>query len=85
MDGIGRVSSLAPVAGAVALAVSSIAALWTSGLFATRGSRSTSRRRNNSWGGSTRHPPVATSQREGDPKTPYARVQNLARVRVVVK
>jgi hypothetical protein len=27
----------------------------------------------------------ATSQREGDAKTPYARVQNLARVRVVVK
>jgi hypothetical protein len=27
----------------------------------------------------------ATSQREGDSKTPYARVQNLARVRVVVK
>jgi hypothetical protein len=27
----------------------------------------------------------ATSHREGDPKTPYARVQNLARVRVVVK
>jgi hypothetical protein len=27
----------------------------------------------------------ATSQRAGDAKTPYARVQNLARVRVVVK
>lgn len=27
----------------------------------------------------------ATSQREGDPQTPYARVKNLARVRVVVK
>ena len=27
----------------------------------------------------------ATSQRQGDSKTPYARVQNLARVRVVVK
>jgi hypothetical protein len=27
----------------------------------------------------------ATSQREGDPKTPYARIQNLGRVRVVVK
>jgi hypothetical protein len=27
----------------------------------------------------------ATSQREGDPNTPYARIQNLARVRVVVK
>ena len=27
----------------------------------------------------------ATSQREGDPKTPFARVQNLGRVRVVVK
>jgi hypothetical protein len=27
----------------------------------------------------------ATSQREGDAKTPYARVQNLARVRVVVR
>ena len=27
----------------------------------------------------------ASSQREGDPKTPYSRVQNLARVRVVVK
>ena len=26
-----------------------------------------------------------TSQREGDPKTPYARIQNLGRVRVVVK
>ena len=25
------------------------------------------------------------SQREGDPDTPYARVQNLARVRVVVE
>jgi hypothetical protein len=33
------------------------------------------------------HFPVlrATSQREGDPKTPYARVQNIGRVRVVVK
>ncbi len=27
----------------------------------------------------------ASSQREGDSRTPYARVQNLARVRVVVK
>jgi hypothetical protein len=27
----------------------------------------------------------ATSQREGDAKTPYARIQNLGRVRVVVK
>ncbi|HLG56214.1 MAG TPA: hypothetical protein VI485_12845 [Vicinamibacterales bacterium] len=27
----------------------------------------------------------ATSQREGDPKTPYARIQNPGRVRVVVK
>ena len=27
----------------------------------------------------------ATSQREGDSQTPYARVQNLARVRVVVR
>ena len=27
----------------------------------------------------------ATSQREGDPKTPFARVQNLGRARVVVK
>ena len=27
----------------------------------------------------------ATSQREGDPETPYARIQNLARVRVVVR
>jgi hypothetical protein len=27
----------------------------------------------------------ATSQREGDSKTPYARIQNLSRVRVVVK
>ena len=27
----------------------------------------------------------AASQREGDPKTPYARVLNLGRVRVVVK
>jgi hypothetical protein len=27
----------------------------------------------------------AASQRKGDSKTPYARVQNLARVRVVVK
>jgi hypothetical protein len=27
----------------------------------------------------------ATAQREGDPKTPYARIQNLGRVRVVVK
>jgi hypothetical protein len=27
----------------------------------------------------------ATSQREGDPKTPYARIQNLGRVRVVVR
>jgi hypothetical protein len=27
----------------------------------------------------------ATSQREGDPKAPFARVQNLGRVRVVVK
>jgi len=34
MDGIRRARSLAPVAGAVALAVSSIAALRTSGLFA---------------------------------------------------
>jgi len=31
------------------------------------------------------HQLPAASQREGDPKTPYARVQNLARVRVVVK
>ena len=33
------------------------------------------------------HFPVlrATSQREGDPKTPYARVQNIGRARVVVK
>ena len=29
--------------------------------------------------------PMLTLQREGDPKTPYARVQNLGRVRVVVK
>jgi hypothetical protein len=27
----------------------------------------------------------AISQRQGDAKTPYARIQNLARVRVVVK
>jgi hypothetical protein len=26
----------------------------------------------------------ATSQRDGDPDTPHARIQNLARVRVVV-
>ena len=26
----------------------------------------------------------ATSQREGDPDTPHTRIQNLARVRVVV-
>jgi len=29
--------------------------------------------------------PMLTLQREGDPKTPYARIQNLGRVRVVVK
>jgi hypothetical protein len=28
---------------------------------------------------------LATSQREGDPHTPYARIENLGRVRVVVK
>jgi hypothetical protein len=27
----------------------------------------------------------ATSQREGNPDTPYARIQNLGRVRVVVR
>ena len=27
----------------------------------------------------------ATSQREGDPKTPFGRIQNLGRARVVVK
>jgi hypothetical protein len=27
----------------------------------------------------------ATSQRQGDARTPYGRIQNLARVRVVVR